>query len=471
MIAYLPQIYPDELVYSWFCRYYIYSGCYTHRMAMQDLYCKRSDNLSKEFIGNLNPEAKKMIEGSYPLEGLVLNHTMYPQYARFLSLERKKKALYHLGKDHIDTHHLFCILPRNEGEQHLKFCPLCVKEDRETYGETYWHRKHQIRNMMVCPKHRCKLVNSNVLAKSEQSYIFYPAEICLSKSEAVMEENQSVILFSSYLEEVFDAPVDLGKDISVQAVLHNGISRTKYLKPSGRSRYTKQLAEDLKQFYQEMGLHSISTIHQIQKILLQEQDDFSVVCQMAFFLGMKPEELTKSSLTEEQICREQDTHYMKGVTAIDWEQLDKETVPTLERLAKSIYEGTSSEHSRPERVSERAVCRELNLTEYQLKNMPKCQEILGKYAESYPESWARKIIWAYRNLKELGEPFFWTDIRNISGVKKRHFEEVEPYLVKHTDRKEAEEIVALIKGTDSHKDLEYFCANKSFRLQMNPSKK
>jgi len=65
MIAYLPQIYPDELVYSWFCRYYIYSGCYTHRMAMQDLYCKRSDNLSKEFIGNLNPEAKKMIEGFF----------------------------------------------------------------------------------------------------------------------------------------------------------------------------------------------------------------------------------------------------------------------------------------------------------------------------------------------------------------------------------------------------------------------
>ena len=54
MIVYFPDIYPDELVYSWFCRYYVHSGCLSHKMALQELYCKRSDNPSKEFIGNLN---------------------------------------------------------------------------------------------------------------------------------------------------------------------------------------------------------------------------------------------------------------------------------------------------------------------------------------------------------------------------------------------------------------------------------
>ena len=61
MIAYLPTIYPDELVYSWFCRYYVHSGCFTHKMALQELYCSRSDNPSKEFIGNLKPEARAEI--------------------------------------------------------------------------------------------------------------------------------------------------------------------------------------------------------------------------------------------------------------------------------------------------------------------------------------------------------------------------------------------------------------------------
>ena len=99
MIVYFPVIYPDELVYSWFCRYYVHSGCFSHRIAMQELFCKRSDNASKEFIGNLNPEAKKQIEQIYSLDKLIFNHTMYPQYARFIPLEQKKKALYHLKHD------------------------------------------------------------------------------------------------------------------------------------------------------------------------------------------------------------------------------------------------------------------------------------------------------------------------------------------------------------------------------------
>lgn len=97
MIAYLPTIYPDELVYSWFCRYYVHSGCFTHKMVLQELYCNRSDNPSKEFIGNLKPEARAEIAKMYPLDMLTLNHTLFPQYARFIPLEQRKNALYHIG--------------------------------------------------------------------------------------------------------------------------------------------------------------------------------------------------------------------------------------------------------------------------------------------------------------------------------------------------------------------------------------
>lgn len=135
MIVYLPVIYPDELVYSWFCRYYVHSGCFSHKIALQELFCKKSDNPSKEFIGNLNPEAKGQIEKIYSLDALILNHTMYPQYARFIPLEQKKKALYHLKHDCCDIHYLFPVLPRNEGERYLRYCPLCAREDREIYGE------------------------------------------------------------------------------------------------------------------------------------------------------------------------------------------------------------------------------------------------------------------------------------------------------------------------------------------------
>ncbi len=35
----------------------------------------------------------------------------------------------------------------------LKFCPTCVREDRRSVGETYWHRVHQAPGVEVCPHH------------------------------------------------------------------------------------------------------------------------------------------------------------------------------------------------------------------------------------------------------------------------------------------------------------------------------
>ena len=444
MIVYMPTIYPDELVYSWFCRYYVHSGCFSHKMTLQELYCKKSDNPSKEFIGNLNPEVIGQMEKIYPLDELVLNHTMFPQYARFIPLEQKKVALYRLAHDSCDVHHLFPVLPRNDGERYLRFCPLCVKDDRKTYGEAYWHRKHQIRNMRMCTKHKCMLMESSVPAKSEQGFTFCPAENYISSDETIFIDDPMVIRYAEYLDMVFNAPIDFENDIPTSSILYDGMSRTKYLKQSGRSRYTKMLADDMSEFYRNMGIYSVASVYQIQRVLLENLHDFSVVCQIAFFLGMGAEELTASALTKEQIQQEQDSHYMRNTVSVNWDLLDRETAPVLEKLVRAVYDSTANENGRPERVSEKLVYREMNLLGHQLENMPKCKAIFEKYTESYPETWARKIIWAYRKLEEEGKPFCWTDIRRISGVKKKNFQAVVPYLMKYTDVDTVSQIVALV---------------------------
>lgn len=204
------------------------------------------------------------------------------------------------------------------------------------------------------------------------------------------------------------------------------------------------LADDLKVFYREMGLYNIVSMYQIQRVLLGSRSDFSVVCQVAFFLGMKSEELTSPTLTLEQIQQEQDSHYMKETAPVDWVQLDTNTAPILERFVQSVYDGTANENGRPERVSERLVYREMGLLGHQLENMPRCRAIFERYTESYPESWARKIIWAYQTLKDQGKPFYWSDIRRISGVKKENFQSIIPYLVEHTDTDTANRIITLV---------------------------
>lgn len=137
---------------------------------------------------------------------------------------------------------------------------------------------------------------------------------------------------------------------------------------------------------------------------------------------------------------------MRNAAPVDWELLDRETAPVLEKFAKCVYDENGNENGRPERVSEKLVYREMGLQGHQLENMPGCKAIMERYTESYPESWARKIIWAYRKLEEKGEPFYWTDIRGISGVKKKNMQAVVPYLMKYTDVETVEGIMELINA-------------------------
>ena len=126
---------------------------------------------------------------------------------------------------------------------------------------------------------------------------------------------------------------------------------------------------------------------------------------------------------------------------IDWDSLDKEIAPQLENFAKSIYDGSASKVGRPERVSEKLVYRRFELEKHRLENMPLCRDIMKKYYESYPECWARKIVWAYNKLEAENKPFYWSDIRRLSGVKKADIEKVIPYLSKHTTKEVINEII------------------------------
>lgn len=443
MIAYLPTPYEDELFYSILCRAYTHSGYFSFKEALRDMLFSKSNNPSIEFIGHLSTDFETLVKKAYQIEQLILKHTMFSQYGRFISLKDKKSAMHHLATDYCDAHHLFCILPRSENDLYLKYCPICVQEDRMRHGETYWHRSHQIRNMMVCPKHLCYLEKSDVLAKSEKVFTLSSAEEHTPILSPNKCGNSGLINYSLYMTSVFASEMDLSKDVPISSIFYYALRGTKYMPNSTKARHTQMLAEDLRTYYSDMGLTEVASIYQIQRTLLGDRFDFSVICQIAYFLGISVSNLTEPCLTEEQILQEQTSHYIKGKAPIDWDALDKEIAPQLEQLASDTYVGT---YGRPSRVSERLVYRELKLNAHSLENLPRCRAILEKYSETYEESWARRLIWAYNYLRnEKGAiPFYWSDLRKLSGVKKTNINKVLPYLNKHTSSDIAERIISLI---------------------------
>lgn len=447
MTGFMPSIYPDELVYSWFCRYFVHSGYSTNKMALEDILYNRHCNPSKEFIGHLNPGMEETIKKVYPIDELVLGHTMFPQYARFIGPDKKKDALYHLGHEFCDAHQLFSILPRSASDQFLKYCPLCAEEDRKLYGETYWHRKHQIRNMNLCAKHRCRLVNSAVPAKSEQTFTLDAAESAVQSVAARLVTDPLEMEYASYMEEIFDSPVDFESDIPVSAVLYYGMNNTKYMKSTGKTRNSRLLADDMQEYYRKMNLGDIASYYQVQRTLLGNGFDFLVVSQIAFFLGISVENLVKPALSKEQILKEQKARYpQKEDCPRDWDKYDAKMVPIVERAAFDVYHGNINDTGRPERISERLLNKYAGLSAHRLEKLPKCREVLKKYMESYDENRARRIVWAYKKLRDEkpDQPVFWTDIRKLSGVKKKNLPGLLPELDKYADKKTVNAIRDLI---------------------------
>ena len=72
-----------------------------------------------------------------------------------------------------------------------------------------------------------------------------------------------------------------------------------------------------------MRVKAIASFYQIQRVLLGDRFDFSVVCQIAFFLGISPKTLTAPNLTNEQstslinaFCQTvEDAGYQSGIYA------------------------------------------------------------------------------------------------------------------------------------------------------------
>lgn len=454
MIGFMPAIYPDELVYSWFCRYYVHSGYSANKMALNDLLYNRHCNPSKEFIGHLNPEMEQQIKEIYPIEQLILDHTMFPEYARFIEGTQKKNAIYRLEHDFCDAHHLFAILPRSDSDQWLKYCPLCASEDRNLYGEAYWHRKHQIRDMNVCVKHGCRLVNSAVSAKSEHTFTLDPAETAIQDVPVEYVTDSLELGFAAYMEKIFDSPVDFENDIPVSAILYFGMEGTKYMSGTGMVRNTRLLADDMMEFFSQIQIADIASYYQIQRTMLGSRFDFLVVSQIAFFLEMNTDSLTNPRLSEEQLIRERNARCPKKEDLPDdWSRYDEDMAPILEQVAYDIYHGNMNCSGRPEKVTERLIKKYAGISRHRLENMPKCCEILRRYAESYDENWARRMVWAYKKLKEERQdaPVFWTDIRKLAGLKKHKLHDIYPYMVKHSNKDTADRIIALISDIADQK--------------------
>ncbi|WP_018932286.1 TnsD family Tn7-like transposition protein [Gracilibacillus lacisalsi] len=165
MLSNFPKPYPGELFYSVLSRYFAQSLETNEMNFLYDLFNTRMSTLGKSIPYNLKKILNELDIFYYlSLPEVIKKHTLFYYYSNFhprfeventysklLFGEKKHNKVFSKGMDLVNR------------TDYFKFCPECMEEDYEMYGETYWRSLFQIPTVFVCPKHKILLAESSVL--------------------------------------------------------------------------------------------------------------------------------------------------------------------------------------------------------------------------------------------------------------------------------------------------------------------
>lgn len=186
MLEFFPDPYPDELLYSVWTRLSDQARYSSRDQVMQELFGKRVSNLLIDWSCSLDALINRLPIGhGYTADLLIEKHTLFPLYAPFLSPERRERISCQLrsgdGKSLLAR--MGMLTSGIPAYRWLRYCPACVQSDRESFGETYWHRLHQAPGVALCPVHATFLEDSPV-ARPIGRAMFFSAEQALLEKRA-----------------------------------------------------------------------------------------------------------------------------------------------------------------------------------------------------------------------------------------------------------------------------------------------
>lgn len=469
MIGFFPDPYPDELVYSMLARYYDHAGYLVYRCAAEELFVNHTCRPNPEFVNLYTDDALRCITHNISMEEVILHHTMLSAF-RFLPAERLQRAfqsLVKMGTDYCNT----LPLPTNEKGQkrYLRYCPICVKEDRAAYGECYWHRMHQIIGVNICPEHRCYLIESPVTVNATGSPSLTSAESVVRDMDPFVAPNPRDTALAKYTQLVFDAPMDMQSDVVVGDFLSSRLEGTRYVTTRGGHRNMVLFQRDYLEFYEGHQAQYLTETWQFEKVFCNQMLGLNEICMMAFFLGinasdlcdMQPPEKTQVELFDAQVQALHDSglSYPKiaarlnakletvkcagegkycgndterrrisrkgGCHPKDWEAIDAEMLPRVQTLIKTMQ---GDGKTKPRRVTISAVERLLPLSGGSLSNMPTCLNAVKQSITSQEEHWARLVEWAIKRVREEGRILNWKSIRVLTNMRKSYLLACAPYL-------------------------------------------
>lgn len=481
MINWFPKMYDDELLYSVISRYKRRSGIYLKKSIMEDFYDKSVGMFQILFPIYLGKMSEMLpINSDIKPEELILNHTMYPYYTKFLPKNIADDIFFSMLNGDNKSIMIKARLHNGEmvGNRYLKYCSLCIKEDMKNLGESYWRREHQVIGVWFCYKHRIQLKESNITtSKTNNRYV------CV---EDIKETNQRVINNNflkyniRYIELVKELKIKNQKEIDLQSINNFYLYKLKLLNltTEGGQIRIRELSEMFLRYYPKEYLqlmqsdiedinsqknwlskffskkHSKSILRHLlvlqfldssvdEMIKFNEDTCFNKIIhkksdkrkydleqrkiQWLEIIKNNPNksrvELAEISPRIRNYIYKYDREWYYKVTPKNNKKVGKQLINWEEKdeemceKVKTVVEKLYNLKGKPVRICTLSIKRELSNEENCTNpNLIKTNELIKKLTEDKESFRERKILWAYKELLKNGEKISINKIKNKAGL-------------------------------------------------------
>jgi hypothetical protein len=158
VLPFFPASYPDESLYSLMARYHRLSGNIDDRQSLKELVGNHTHVITSHLPSMVGALASSLPIGGKSAKELVVEHTLYPYFACFLSPEGKNAAVAAMIGDNAGglKMRIGLVPSRIGGCNTYRYCCACMREESE-HGQAYWHRVHQLPGVWLCPHHALPL--------------------------------------------------------------------------------------------------------------------------------------------------------------------------------------------------------------------------------------------------------------------------------------------------------------------------
>lgn len=266
MLVFFPSMYKDELLYSALARYHKRSGNLNNKDSALDLFGKKKAYI----IPDLTTDLERLFNRVKPFTNSSINewinyHTLYNYYTNFNSKEIKQNVRDKMlnGSSNNSLHYSTGQVAGTVKEpMYFRYCPNCLEEDIQMYGETYWRTYHQLPSVFICLKHSVLLEDSSILIRQGNSSFFYPnIENCLknkNKSDFSKIDIELLQLLATESYKITKKNYEFDQ-LNLLEIYHFLLQRKGYVKSNGTIDQ-RRLEEDFNQKFKPSFLKLMQSI-------------------------------------------------------------------------------------------------------------------------------------------------------------------------------------------------------------------